>query len=82
MWPYSWALRQQSLSIWNRSFSLAVLSLHIFISILIFMYLEKCSFFFFSFFFFFFFFFFRKKYWHTENNFLGFYNSHVILSSV
>ena len=32
----------------NKSFSLAVLPLHRFISILIFMYLEKCSFFFFS----------------------------------
>ena len=54
----------------NKSFSLAVLPLHRFISILIFMYLEKCFFFFFFFFFcfvcflflffFFFFLFFRK----------------------
>ena len=35
----------------NKSFSLAVLPLHRFISILKFMYLEKCSFFFFFFFF-------------------------------
>ena len=36
----------------NKSFSLDVLPLHRFISILIFMYLEKCSVFFFFFFFF------------------------------
>ena len=38
-----------SLSMRNKSFSLAVLPLHGFISILKFMYLEKCSFFFFFF---------------------------------
>ena len=37
-----------SLSMRNKSFSLAVLPLHGFISILKFMYLEKCSVFFFS----------------------------------
>ena len=53
----------------NKSFSLAVLPLHRFISILIYMYLEKCSVFFL------FCFVFSKKYWHTENNFFGFYLS-------
>ena len=38
---YSWAFRPQSLSVGNKSYSLAVLPLHRFISILIFMYLEK-----------------------------------------
>ena len=42
---------------WNKTFSLAVLPLHRFISIVIFMYLEKFS----VFFFFFFFLFFLKK---------------------
>ena len=67
-WPYSWALRSHSVSMGNKSFSSAVLPLHSFISVLIFMYLEKCCIFFF----------FEKKYWHSENNLLGFYNSHVI----
>ena len=61
----------------NKSFSLAVLPLHRFISILIFMYLEKCSVFFFCVCFFVVVFF-GKKNWHTENNFLGFYNCHLI----